>query len=67
MSEFYRFDGEKFDDINECIKYLREEYKGDMSQTKFVVQRVIVTSKDQWGTYSETEQNIQLELWRMKE
>ena len=67
MSEFYRFNNMKFDSINECIRFIREDYKGDISETKFVVERVIVSNSDQWGTYSETVQDIHLELWRMKE
>ena len=64
MSEFYRYQDKELPELRECVEYISDNYSGE--ETEHVIQRVLVTSKDQWGGYSETVQEIELRIGEPK-
>jgi|TARA_R110000796_G_C14346575_1_gene411020 hypothetical protein len=62
MSEIFKFKESEFDNIKDCLKYIREDCEGDVGGKEFLVTRIISTGEDQWGTYSESRQEIELQL-----
>jgi len=56
---FYRFEDKKFSGLRECINYVSDNASNDSDRSNFVVQRVLVSNEDQWGSYSETVQELQ--------
>ena len=59
MSEFYRYQDKEFPELRECINYVSDNASNDSDRSNFTVQRVLVTNEDQWGSYSETVQELQ--------
>ena len=59
MNEFFRFDNKEFKTLQEASKYAIEKFESDC-EVEFVIERVFVTNKDQWGGYSETVQEVVL-------
>lgn len=64
MSEFYRYQDKEFPELRECVEYITDNSSSE--ETEHVIQRVLVTSKDQWGGYSETVQEIELKIGEPK-
>ena len=64
MSEFYRYQDKEFPELRECVKYISDNNSGE--EAEHVIQRVLVTSEDQWGGYSETVQDIELRIGKPK-
>jgi hypothetical protein len=62
MSEIFQFKDTKFDNIKDCIEYIREDCEGEVAGKEFVIKRIISTGEDEWGTYSETQEVIELRL-----
>jgi len=62
MSEIFQFKDSKFENIKDCVKYIREDCGNNVVGKEFIIKRITSTSGDLWGTYSETIEEIQLEL-----
>ena len=62
MSEFFRYQDKEFPELRECINYISDSISGDSDKEYLIVQRVFVSSEDQWGGYSETVQDIELKI-----
>ena len=63
MSEIFQFKNSKFENIEDCVKYIREDCGNNVAGKEFVIEQIIPSNdKDIWGTYSETRQEIVFRL-----
>ena len=61
MNDFFRFEDKQFSEIRECIDYISDNVLSDSDRTH-TIQRVFVSNDDQWGSYSETVQEIEIRI-----
>jgi pantothenate kinase len=62
MSEIFQFKNSKFENIEDCVKYIRKDCGDNVAGKEFLVTRIVTTGGNQWGTYTEVREEIELQL-----